>query len=367
MAEMDVHSVLGLNMDSGSMEDAILNNATIADSWKGVYLTVKWMQVVTTLFSILASVAFIVYAVVRRVVKSAEVRPFFYLTVSDLLLAICWLIGAVVYRKSVCSRNPACYNIQAVAQMLYISTFFYTLNYIWELGKSLKRKLDNDLHKITSTERNIGRAAIILSSVVPAVLTVPTLYFGNKMECYGNSTHPHSCLVVNAGSLVTLDPQAYTNGTCKIIHLYSTSVFLCVFFLTATSMLVYVCVALRGYYTNDKGWTAINVMKMSLLLYLAIFFFSSVAALLTILKLFDHEEKNELYKVLYYIQAFTAMSQGFLNCLAYWFIQQRLQCLNENSSHDMGTQTPLLSSQKRQYASTQIATNCALRPDMSSF
>ncbi|CAH2295916.1 Hypothetical predicted protein [Pelobates cultripes] len=165
MAEMDVHSVLGLNMDSGSMEDAILNNVTIADSWKG----------------------------------------------------------------------------------------------------------------ITSTERNIGRAAIILSSVVPAVLTVPTLYFGNKMECYGNSTHPHSCLVVNAGSLVTLDPQTYTNGTCKIIHLYSTSVFLCVFVLTATSMLVYVCVALRGYYTNDKGWTAINVMKMSLLLYLAIFFFSSVA------------------------------------------------------------------------------------------
>ncbi|XP_053329217.1 transmembrane protein 116 [Spea bombifrons] len=359
---MDGFHSIGSKLDSIGVADVVWINDSLSDEWRGVYSEIKWIQVVTAILSVLGSGSIIGYAVFHSAVRSPEVRPLFYLSLSDLLLALCWLLGTVLYRRSVCSKNVACYNLQSVGQMFYLSTFFYTLNYMWQLCSSLKRKLENDLHKISDLERCIGRIALILSSVVPAFLIIPVLYFGNSEQCYGNATHPHSCLVVNVGSSVTSDVHAYTNNTCKAIHFYITAVFLSTFFLTVISILVllgFVVSLLRKCKIADEHRTVITVTKRAFLLYSAIFLFCSLPGVaLTLCKLVDQDGKSEDYRVLYFFQAFTSISQGFLNCLAYGWTHQMLRCLKQNSFHDVETQTPLLRSQKRHYASTQTSTFC---------
>ncbi|KAK9391768.1 putative transmembrane protein [Crotalus adamanteus] len=52
------------------------------------------------------------------------------------------------------------------------------------------------------------------------------------------------------------------------------------------------------------------------------------------------------------ILALTASSQGFLNCVVYGWTQHMLHCVKRKACRDVNTQTPLLRSQKRFYAST---------------
>ncbi|KAG8456138.1 hypothetical protein GDO86_002075, partial [Hymenochirus boettgeri] len=66
---------------------------------------------------ILGSGSIISYAIFQNAVKSPEIRPLFYLSLSDLFLSLCWLIGAVMYRRSSCNKNMACYNLQIVGQV----------------------------------------------------------------------------------------------------------------------------------------------------------------------------------------------------------------------------------------------------------
>lgn len=51
-------------------------------------------------------------------------------------------------------------------------------------------------------------------------------------------------------------------------------------------------------------------------------------------------------------QALTAASQGLLNCIVYGWTQHVFLSLKRNACRDVDTQTPLLRSQKKFYAST---------------
>uniref|UniRef100_A0A8C5PCY6 Transmembrane protein 116 n=1 Tax=Leptobrachium leishanense TaxID=445787 RepID=A0A8C5PCY6_9ANUR len=296
-----------ISMDLTTISGLVVANISDADSWNGVYSNIQALQAITAILSIIGSGFVSGYAFFQYGLKLQEACSFFCLSVSNLLLAICWLLGAFVFRKSDFSRDIVCYNIQAVGQILYLSTFFYTVNYMWQLCKSLKRTLDNTLDPISNTERCIAIAASIVSSVLPVCLAVPKLYIGNSNGCYGNSTNPHSCLVVNVGSLITIDWQAYTNDSCKQIHLYGTSGFLFVFFLTAVSMLVllgYVLYFLRARQITDEQRVVIVMTKWRLLLLMIIFFFCSMSAvMLAFRKLVNHAEKSEIDEILYYFQS----------------------------------------------------------------
>lgn len=51
---------------------------------------------------------------------SPQVRPLFYLSLSDLFLGVCWITGALLYStetKTAASQEVACYNLQAVGQV----------------------------------------------------------------------------------------------------------------------------------------------------------------------------------------------------------------------------------------------------------
>lgn len=65
-------------------------------------------------------------------------------------------------------------------------------------------------------------------------------------------------------------------------------------------------------------------------------------------------------------QALTSASQGLLNCLVYGWTQQHFRSLSSGAVRDANTQTPLLRSQKRNYAALRSAaslTNFVWRTD----
>ncbi|XP_072271955.1 transmembrane protein 116 isoform X2 [Pyxicephalus adspersus] len=263
-------------MDYTMVEEyPLLINDTLEEQIHGVYASIKWIQVITATLSILGPGSIIGYAVFQNVVTSSEVRPLFYLSLSDLLLAACWLIGAVLYRRS-CQHDVACYNLQAVGQMFYISTFFYTLNYTWQTFSNMKRRLDSDLQKMPDKECHFRRIATVLSSVVPVLFTLPVLVIGNNHRCYENSNH--SCLVLNVGSQIT-DFTKDANVTCTHLHFYSTAVFLATLCLTIIPLLVIAASALifvqrhlaTASFIQDQQWAVIKVMSWSLLLFPIIF------------------------------------------------------------------------------------------------
>ncbi|OCT98437.1 transmembrane protein 116 [Xenopus laevis] len=350
-------------------------NDSSADNMYGIYSAVKWTQFVTTLLSVLGSGSVIGYAVFQNAVKSPEVRHLFYLSLSDLLLAICWLVGAVMYRKTSFNKNIACYNLQILGQMFYLSTFFYTLNYMWQLFCNVKTKMDHDMKKISDSKCHMRRALTVLSSLVPVLLSVPVLCFGNSYECYGNSTHPHSCLVLNIGSQITADRHTYNSTTCTVIYYYSTVVFLAMFCLAAVLILVLVgCthILCRRYLTTRgpfvfQQWAAISVAKQNLFFIPFIFFVCCIpAVLLTAVRLHKPQEEYDVFTILYFILSLTAVSQGFLNCLAYGWTQRMLRYMKQSTCRDVDTQTPLLCSQKKFYASIRVSTESTLPQKVSA-
>eukprot|EP00079_Xenopus_tropicalis_P032289 XP_017946060.1 PREDICTED: transmembrane protein 116 isoform X2 [Xenopus tropicalis] len=350
-------------------------NDSSVDSMYGIYSDVKWTQFVTTLLSILGSGSVIGFAVFQNAVKSPEVRPLFYLSLSDLFLAICWLIGAVMYRKSSFNKNIACYNLQILGQMFYLSTFLYTLNYMWQLFCNVRTKVEGDTKKISDSKCHIRRALTVLSSLVPVLLSVPVLCFGNSYECYGNSTHPHSCLVLNVGSQITADQSTNNSTACTVIYYYSAVVFLSMFLLSAALILILMgsTYILCSRYLTTRGpfvfqqWAAISVAKQNLFLIPFIFFLCCMPAVtLTAVKLHKPYVEYEVFTILYFILALTAVSQGFFNCLAHGWTQRMLRYLKQTTCRDVDTQTPLLRSQKKCYASVHVSTDAILPQKVSA-
>ncbi|KAM4053946.1 transmembrane protein 116 [Anomaloglossus baeobatrachus] len=340
----------------GSEVDYIIMwvNTTEADDLAEVYYNVKWIQVVTSMLSIVGSGSIIGYAVFQNAVRSPEVRSLFYLSVSDLFLSFCWLLGAFLYKAN--TRGLPCFNLQSVGQMFYLSTILYTVNFVWQTFRHFRRRISHDLNQISDTECCIRRITTVLCSVVPVLFIVPVFYYGNMKECYGNRSH--SCLVLNIGSHVTND--SYKNNVCAILHTYSTTVFMTTFCLATLSILaivVYSCRLFKIYQkasrTEQDHWAVITVTRHSFLLFPSIFLFCSLPVVT--LTLVSMKRMHSSYQALCYIQAFTAISQGFLNSLAYGWTQQIIRCHKENSCRDVDTQTPLLRSQKNLYASMQTS------------
>lgn len=308
------------------------------------------------MLSIVGSGSIIGYAVFQNALKSPEVRPLFYLSVSDLLLAFCWLLGAVLYKPH--TLGSPCFNLQAVGQMFYLSTFLYTMNYVWQTFSHFRRRISHDLDQISDKEYLIGKIATVLCSVVPVLFISPVLYYGNTEECYRNNSY--SCLVLNIGSQITTDPGSSSVGHCAALHTYSVTIFMITFCLSTTGILVILGYSYRLFRMNQKDsrslqdhWAVITVTRHSFLLFPSIFLFCCLPVVT--LTLVSVKGIKDAFQVMCYIQAFTAVSQGFLNSLAYGWTQQMIRCLKQNSYRDVDTQTPLLRSQKNLYASMQTS------------
>ncbi|KAL4593511.1 transmembrane protein 116 isoform X1 [Arapaima gigas] len=86
------------------------------EDWTNVYVAVRWIQLIVAILSTLGSGSIIFYAAFQNLIRTYEVRPLFFLSVTDLLLSVSWLVGAVLFTQS-CSNPSTCYNLHTVEQV----------------------------------------------------------------------------------------------------------------------------------------------------------------------------------------------------------------------------------------------------------
>ncbi|KAM7145223.1 transmembrane protein 116 isoform 2-T2 [Macrochelys suwanniensis] len=307
-----------------------LNVSRLDGDWQEVYSAIQWIQFVMATLSVIGSSSIIAYAVFQNVVRSPEVRPLFYLSLSDLLLGMCWLIGALLYTTPTTNQDVVCYNLQTTGQVF-------------------------------DHANRIGRIATILSSLIPFLLMVPVFCLGNSSDCYQNFSQKHGCLLMHTETaMLTGQLQTHGGSVCSVIYFYGIGVFLVSFLISFIAIMVLLIQARALYkrfinstgFLGDQQWAMIKIVEQRVVFYpIAFFCCWGPAVLLGIVKL-TVSVNSRIYMALYILQALTAASQGLLNCIVYGWTQHMFRCMKRKACRDMDTQTPLLRSQKKYYAST---------------
>ncbi|XP_047617933.1 transmembrane protein 116 isoform X2 [Phacochoerus africanus] len=326
------------------------------------FSAIQWIQFVMATLSVIGSSSLIAYAIFQNIQKSPEIRPIFYLSFSDLLLGICWLMEALLYGTSAASKDIFCYNLQAVGQIFYVSSFLYTVYYIWYLYKELRMKHNQSgqstfLPVIDHTYQ-VGQIAIILSSLIPLLLMIPVFYLGNASECFRNFSQSHRCILMYSppSAMAELLPSANTS-VCSTLYFYGLIIFLASFLLSLFIIVVLLIQAQTLFkkfvkstgFLGSEQWAAIHIVEQQVLFYPVAFFCCwGPAAILMIIKLMKPQD-TKLHMALYVLQALTGSSQGLLNCGVYGWTQYKFHQLKQKARRDADTQTPLLCSQKRFY------------------
>ncbi|AWO96206.1 putative transmembrane protein 116-like [Scophthalmus maximus] len=334
-------------------------NVTGAQDWTQVYDVVRCIQLLMALLSVLGSGSIIVCVMSQRLSRRPELQPLFLLSVSDLLLALCWLIGAALFSEH---RNTHCYNLHTVEQVLFMSSFFFTLNYMWDLFRGIREKLHRclDGHSLQFSNRvsTAGKTTALLCGLVPLLLMTPVFIQGNIRQCQANFSQPYRCLLMDTGALYLTAEHQQPIRACHLLHTYTIAVFLAAFVLTLVGITVFVVKARRIYrrvvtshgYLGNEQQTSLRVMDRRMLLYPLVFVlcWGPAASLASLRVAKPSACQGQAVVVLYISQAFTSASQGFLNCLVYGWTHTRLRRVGRTGqSRDMDTQTPLLRSQKK--------------------
>lgn len=349
-------------MQSLFYNSTLSNSTVIFENGKSVL----WIQLVMAVLSIVGSGSIIVFALFQNLLGTREVRALFFLSLADLLVCFTWLIGAVLLNQT-CDNHTACYNLHAVEQIFYMSSFFYTLNYTWVLYTRLKEDCCRDVTGQSTVfpgrTSSLTKMALVLSGVLPVLLMVPVFIVGNSNSCSRSVSQAYECLLMHTWVLYSPSRARLEATPCHHVHAYSIIVFVSTFAVSLSGILVLMakvrsvyarCVESTDGLLDARGWAGLGVRRRQMKLYPAAFavcWFPAV--LLAVLILFNLQEAPLLYVILYLLQAFTAPSQGWLNCLLYGWTQQRLRTLTALEKRDVDTQTPLLRSQKQKSYATQ--------------
>ncbi|KAM6155763.1 transmembrane protein 116 [Rhynchocyon petersi] len=335
----------------------LLEDSILEDNWD------SWIQFVMATLSVIGSSSLITYAVFQNIQKSPEIKPLFYLSFSDLLLGISWLIEALLYGTSAANKDVICYNLQAVGQIFYISSFLYTVNYIWFLYTELRMK-HNQRGQSTSPlvvdyPCRVSQMTIVMSSMIPLLLMIPIFCLGNTNECFVNFSQSHRCILMLSppSAMAELLPSANTS-VCRILYFYGITIFLASFLLSLFTIVVLLIQAQTLYkrfvkstgFMGSEQWAVIHIVEQRVRFYPVAFFCCwGPAVILMIIKLTKPQD-TKLHMALYVLQALTAASQGLLNCGVYGWTQHKFHQLKQETRCDADTQTPLLCSQKRLYS-----------------
>uniref|UniRef100_A0A3Q3SLH7 Transmembrane protein 116 n=1 Tax=Mastacembelus armatus TaxID=205130 RepID=A0A3Q3SLH7_9TELE len=275
-----------------------------------------------------------------------------------MLLALCWLIGAVLFSKHCSSLNTHCYNLHTVEQILYMASFFYTLNYMWDLYRGVREKFYSCLDGFPVQVPAAPAHILQVLHLIPVLLMTPVFVQGNISQCQVNFSEPYRCLLMHTGALYLTPESQQPIRACSLLHTYSIAIFLATFIFTLLSTTVLVVKACRIYrravtsggYLGNQQRASFRVLDRRMVLYPLVFVLcwgpAVGLALLRVVK--PSACQGEAGVILYISQAFTSASQGFLNCLVYGWTHARLRQAGRTCfSRDADTQTPLLRSQKK--------------------
>nr|XP_020473014.1 transmembrane protein 116 [Monopterus albus] len=339
-----------------------VKNTTGARDWSEVYEAVKWIQLVMALLSILGSGSIIICVMLQRLCRAPELQPLLLLSASDMLLALCWLSGAMLFSNHCNSWSAYCYNLHTVEQVLYMASFLYTLNYVWDLYRGIREMfyscLDGYSVQFSNRVSTAGKVTALLSVLIPVLLMTPIFIQGNISKCQANSSEPYRCLLMHTGALYLTLEQQQPIKVCSLLHAYSITIFLATFIVTLISITVLVAnargiyrraVVSNGYLGNQQQ-ASFQVMNRRMLLYPSVFVLCwGPAVSLAFLQVVKPSVcQGDAGVALYVLQAFTSASQGFLNCLVYGWTRAHIRrAYRTVLSRDVDTQTPLLRSQKK--------------------
>ncbi|XP_020929873.1 transmembrane protein 116 isoform X5 [Sus scrofa] len=306
----------------------LLEASILEDTLDSFFSAIQWIQFVMATLSVIGSSSLIAYAIFQNIQKSPEIRPIFYLSFSDLLLGICWLMEALLYGTSAASKDIFCYNLQAVGQVI-------------------------------DHTYQVGQIVIVLSSLIPLLLMIPVFCLGNASECFRNFSQSHRCILMYSppSAMAELLPSANTS-VCSTLYFYGLIIFLASFLLSLFIIVVLLIQAQALFkkfvkstgFLGSEQWAAIHIVEQQVLFYPVAFFCCwGPAAILMIIKLMKPQD-TKLHMALYVLQALTGSSQGLLNCGVYGWTQYKFHQLKQKARRDADTQTPLLCSQKRFYS-----------------
>ncbi|XP_063641073.1 transmembrane protein 116 isoform X4 [Pan troglodytes] len=292
-----------------------LDASILEDSWDLVLPAIQWIQFVMATLSVIGSSSLIAYAVFQNIQKSPEIRPLFYLSFCDLLLGLCWLTETLLYGASVANKDIICYNLQAVGQIFYISSFLYTVNYIWYLYTALRMKHTQSGQStsplVIDYTCRVGQMAFVFSSLIPLLLMTPVFCLGNTSECFQNFSQSHKCILMHSppSAVAELPPSANTS-VCSTLYFYGIAIFLGSFVLSLLTIMVLLIRAQTLYkkfvkstgFLGSEQWAVIHIVDQRVRFYPVAFFCCwGPAVILMIIKLTKPQD-TKLHMALYVLQ-----------------------------------------------------------------
>ncbi|KPP60698.1 transmembrane protein 116-like [Scleropages formosus] len=315
---------------------------------------------------------FMLFFAYYLLVFHVQVRPLFFLSVTDMLLSLSWLVGAVLFTQS-CSSPGACYNLHIIEQARSNSPLFQfpemtslfgciAIVLSWTIQQLSRFPVCLPIFLTT-------RLSLLASSVFPLLLMVPVLAVGNSDQCYTNFSQPynmhveklmplpkthctkmngdyfhccwlHRCLLMHRGALYPTSRYRNELTSCHMVHVYGIAVFLATFLFTFMGIVVS-SFSLSPYLSVTHCSCSMGLQDKAVFLAAMILFSPKTV-------------QGKVGVFLYILQAFTSASQGLLNCLVYSWTQQQFRSLSRGAMRDVDTQTPLLRSQKS-YAALHMA------------
>ncbi|KAL0985314.1 hypothetical protein UPYG_G00155370 [Umbra pygmaea] len=321
-------------------------NKTTPENFNDVFPAV-WIQLTMAVLSLLGS-ASIVYATFQHLIRITEFQPLFLLSVTDFILAVSWLIEAVLLIRH-CDNHGIFYNLSTVEQTLLMVSYFYTLNYVWTLYSGLKDKFYRSLNgcpvQCATKQNSFSKVPAVLSCVLPVVLMVPVFVTGNVDYCYTNFSQPYIDFTMDSA--------------CRLLDMYTFAVSLAAFIVTIVGIVVLMvkactiyrrCVTSSGF-LGDKQWASLRVLERRMLLYPSVFLFCWGPAVLVGVVYLSIPKTSDgvIGVILSILKACTSCSHGLLNSLVYGWTQRAFRVASKDAFRDMDTQTPLLRSQKKGY------------------
>ncbi|XP_048641592.1 transmembrane protein 116 isoform X6 [Marmota marmota marmota] len=297
-----------------------------------------------------------VYVVSKPVVYSPE-RVFSAIQWIQFIMAILSIIGSSSLISYAVFKNTP-----KSPEILYISSFLYTVNYIWYLCTELRMRHNqsgqNTSPLVTDSTCRVGQITFIFSSLISLLLMTPVFCLGNASECFHNFSQNNRCILMfpPPSVMAELLPSANTS-VCNILYFYSITIFLASFLLSFLTIMVLFIQAQNlckkfvkspGFLGN-KQRIVIHIVEQRVHFYPAAFLCCWGPAVVLIITKLTKPQDTELHMALYVLQALTAASQGLLHFGVYGWTQHKFHQLKQEAQCDVDTQTPLLCSQKRVY------------------
>ncbi|XP_063568012.1 transmembrane protein 116 isoform X10 [Pongo abelii] len=257
----------------------------------------------------------------------------------EVLPAIQWIQFVMATLSVIGSSSLIAYavfqNIQKSLEIFYISSFVYTVNYIWCLYTELRMK---------HTQSGQSTSPLVIDY---------TCRVGQMAFVFSRCILMHS----PPSAVAELPPSANTS-VCSTLYFYGIAIFLGSFVLSLLTIMVLLIRAQTLYkkfvtstgFLGSEQWAVIHIVDQRVRFYPVVFFCCwGPAVILMIIKLTKPQD-TKLHMALYVLQALMATSQGLLNCGVYGWTQHKFHQLKQEARRDADTQTPLLCSQKRFYS-----------------